>query len=465
MNEENFCLQSTLEANYLNIELPEQMDLDEIAVHVIKKDCPDFLIPFRLLSMNGKTTLKYKLVNTIALKYSDKNLNRNQFLKLYLNLIKPFMDCGNWFLDYHNFCVNPQYIFVDKQSLEISFIYVPEKSYHNEDKVVLNFFKDTFTTLTIVDAPELQVKIYQFFSRENVNLSDLYDLLVKESQNTAVKNQRKVEKTASVSVQEKPEPQQVMQQNVIVQPVQYTVSENRKQPERKLPFFTQKKAEPVKEENLPAFQNNFAEGEDQEVNAVVEALFGDNKKKEKVTKKTAQAGVLGLFGKKKKNNGIPAETESFGKERKIPVENITKSEPVASDIFMQPPVPIEDDRTEIEGDGYEPMEAHLELIDSVIPGAIQRISLNFTGPYITIGRISSDEVKPDIAFGKEFNRIGRKHARIEKNGENYYIIDLGSANHTVLNGQVLIPNQPYLLQDGAELVFTVSKPVRYRICF
>ena len=64
---------------------------------------------------------------------------------------------------------------------------------------------------------------------------------------------------------------------------------------------------------------------------------------------------------------------------------------------------------------------------------------------------------------EDFSRIGRKHARIEKNGNGYCIIDLGSANHTLINNQVLIPNQPYPLPDGGEVTFTTSKPVKYRI--
>ena len=41
MNHENFTLQSSLEANYLNVQLQEPMRLDEIAIRVIKQDCPD----------------------------------------------------------------------------------------------------------------------------------------------------------------------------------------------------------------------------------------------------------------------------------------------------------------------------------------------------------------------------------------------------------------------------------------
>ena len=45
MNSGNFMLQNSLEANYLNIRLDPGDRLDEIAVKVIQKDCPDFLIP------------------------------------------------------------------------------------------------------------------------------------------------------------------------------------------------------------------------------------------------------------------------------------------------------------------------------------------------------------------------------------------------------------------------------------
>ena len=108
-------------------------------------------------------------------------------------------------------------------------------------------------------------------------------------------------------------------------------------------------------------------------------------------------------------------------------------------------------------------DAFLELIDSPIAGAPFRIELDFETSYITIGRRSSDEIQPDVAFGREFLRIGRRHARIEKRDGHYHVIDLGSANHTLLDGQVLIPNQPYALKDGGELTFTDSRPVRYRI--
>ena len=123
---------------------------------------------------------------------------------------------------------------------------------------------------------------------------------------------------------------------------------------------------------------------------------------------------------------------------------------------------VTDESTEIAGEDYKGGTC-LELIESAVPGAIPRISLDFVGSFITIGITASDETQQDVAFSKDFNRIGRKHARIERSDSGYCIIDLGSANYTLVNNQVLIPNQPYPLPDDGEVTFTTIKPVKYRI--
>lgn len=121
---------------------------------------------------------------------------------------------------------------------------------------------------------------------------------------------------------------------------------------------------------------------------------------------------------------------------------------------------VYDEETEVYGEDM--VKAWLELLDFV-PGVPARIDLNFDKPFLTMGRISSDEVKPDIAFPRELKRIGRKHARIERQGGKYFITDLGSANHTLLNDEILSANQPYQLYDGMELAFTTGKQVRYQV--
>jgi hypothetical protein len=449
MREDTFSLQSSLEANYLNIELQEPIQMDEIAVRVIKEDCPEFLIPFRMVNINDKVTLKYKLINTTALEYSNKNLHKKEFVRLYLNLLTPFIKGKDWFLDYHNFCIDSRYIFIDKQKTNVHFIYVPENSYRNTDEEILQFFKGTFTDITISDDANFQVKLYRYFSRKEITLSDLYQMFLQELQNT--------EEIGKIQ----PSPAAAHKQ--MAAPVTASVVE-KKVSQQNMISGTEKK--PVQEKPESSSAGVFGVlGNNSDSDAVMDALFGDGKKKKEKEKAPAKKkeGGFNLFGKKKQKEAVPELVSHTGE---IPA-------PAANSVPQMNSVPASggfvladgggDDRTEISDDGGSAGGAYMELFESPIPGAIPRINLDFTKPYIIIGRMSSDEVQPDVAFGREFSRIGRRHARIEKKDGEYYVIDLGSANHTLLNGQTLIPNQPYHLMDGGELTFTISKPVRYRV--
>jgi pSer/pThr/pTyr-binding forkhead associated (FHA) protein len=42
-------------------------------------------------------------------------------------------------------------------------------------------------------------------------------------------------------------------------------------------------------------------------------------------------------------------------------------------------------------------------------------------------------------------------------------VDLGSANGTLLNGRVLVPNQPYPLQLQDVIGFVAADPIEYRM--
>lgn len=106
---------------------------------------------------------------------------------------------------------------------------------------------------------------------------------------------------------------------------------------------------------------------------------------------------------------------------------------------------------------------YLELVQADMSGIPEKISLDFSEGEIVIGRSSQSDEQPDVAFPSECKGIGRKHAKIERKGDTYFLIDLNSVNFTYLNGQQLNPNQPYELQVGCEVTFTKTKPVRYRM--
>lgn len=76
---------------------------------------------------------------------------------------------------------------------------------------------------------------------------------------------------------------------------------------------------------------------------------------------------------------------------------------------------------------------------------------------VTLGRSDIDDPSftPDIDFvacNAISNGVSRSHAAIapQANGE-FTLMDLGSRNGTMLNGNVLEPHQSYTVKDGDEI--------------
>ncbi len=63
-------------------------------------------------------------------------------------------------------------------------------------------------------------------------------------------------------------------------------------------------------------------------------------------------------------------------------------------------------------------------------------------------------VFPDIDLtdhGGDEGGVSRKHARIYQQGRDWYIEDLDSTNYTFVNQERVLPDDPQLLEDGAEV--------------
>ena len=71
-----------------------------------------------------------------------------------------------------------------------------------------------------------------------------------------------------------------------------------------------------------------------------------------------------------------------------------------------------------------------------------------------IGRAKESDLILEVEKG-----ISRKHACIQCDGKDYYIIDLKSTNHTFLNGAELKPGDKQILKDGDEIIFAKERMI------
>lgn len=486
MNERNFSVQSSLEANYLNIALENPVELDYTAIKVIKEDCPDFLLPLRMVDVNNQITFRYRLTNMTALAYCSMHFKKKEFLRFYMALIAPFIEGRDWFLKEHYLCINPKYVYVNKDFSKLYYIYIPENSYRNSDEEIIAFLRGVLDNITMMDDSGFLVQLYQYFNKGQVTLGNLYALLQKEEQSAAAAQSVSMSGLRQ-SAPDDPQPASGFWQSA--PGVGRTDGAgSRTLPEaaamewqKKGPILQRAvKGAEEKKENVKQIENNIGNETPASDDELMALLFGEKGKKkgkerakkekpvkEKSVKERPEKGGFGLFGKKKEKKQSHIEGAKIaGYEQPMP-QSIPEpmQQPFGCASGAAAPQSLElSDYTEIaEDDSCQNAAGRLELIASFQPGAPQQIRLDFTGTHITVGRASSDTTQPDIPFSSEFRRIGRMHIRIERNNDLLYVIDLGSANHTSLDGQILIPNTPYLLKAGAELVFTPKYPVRYRV--
>lgn len=484
IHSKDFNVQSSLEANYLNVPLDDSVELDEIAVKVLIEECPDFLIPFRVMSHDGMEFLKYRLLNSVALKYCNLRLSSSAFTQMYLSLLRPFLEGKDWFLNYHNLCIDKSYVYLSKDLTTVSYIYIPDKSYRNSNEEILAFFQSILDDVVITDDGNLGMRLYQYFRRGDVTLIELYRMVEEENKKyggvVAAKEAGRAtdEERAMASESVSARKNKIQDEAMPIWKEEEPISEPGGKEKRKWPFGRgRKKTEKEEKKEILSQEESYSDVDSNySDDDVMKILFGrddEKKKKEKLfqNKEKGSAGEKSkgwVIGKKKAETGSESGDALAGQERQDifeqPQPNVWEQpKSNAQQDFTEEYTGGDDEATEIYDDDTQESRGYLELINAPIPGAPEKIALGFDKPFITLGRTSQNVVKPDVEFGSELRKIGRMHARIERNGDGYCVIDLGSTNHTLLNGQVLVPNHPYPLQSGDELALTTNMPVRYRV--
>lgn len=67
---------------------------------------------------------------------------------------------------------------------------------------------------------------------------------------------------------------------------------------------------------------------------------------------------------------------------------------------------------------------------------------------------NATDYRPEIdmtPYGAYRLGLSRRHAILKRDGDSLYLVDLGSRNGTLLNGQKLSPDEPQQLRDGDEI--------------
>ena len=65
---------------YAKLNIADEQQLDNIAVKVIRQDTPDFLVPLKMLEIDGEIELRYEMSDGLRLGYLPEAMNKKEFL-------------------------------------------------------------------------------------------------------------------------------------------------------------------------------------------------------------------------------------------------------------------------------------------------------------------------------------------------------------------------------------------------
>lgn len=426
----------------LIVRVPED-ELDKKALYTILADKPDFVLPFVYRLIDDQVEFTYQIENRYKLPYLYGERSTIEYTELWISLLQPIIECTDWFMNPYSFVFNTEYLFLDKKSGKVSFVYIPAvKPYSDFDALkdmVMEISKQNRVTDVNLENKVLR-SIHDFRPKEFIKMIKLH-----RGQNLQAIPAQSVKERGQNSQQPAKQAAQPIQPIKETQPINppYQPSQPSKKQSPILGSFVEPNTnnsdkfssnKPLSDEILINFPSDVKTKKDKKSN---KSIFGLHKKKEE---KVSEKKGFSLGGQK------PIQQE--GVKENVNIRN----RPIIDAPIYVPPQDGYDDVTQIDFGGAS--GARLEYMGNSNYPKVINIKIA-EGDNFTIGRfdVSVGRQQSNFEFDQKTKAVSRRHAVVERRENGYSIVDMSSSAGTFLNGQKIPPNTPFKLERGCRVSF------------
>lgn len=142
MNGLTYFFESEASASFLVIIC--ETKLIEYQMQMLEHNLVRNVIPPEMVRKEGVNHFYYNVTSKISLSFFLKRhkLSREEFMKLLLQITSAVSDSSGYLLGVSNFIFNPDYIYVNPETLEPSLVYVPAAISQNGCEVLQGFISD-----------------------------------------------------------------------------------------------------------------------------------------------------------------------------------------------------------------------------------------------------------------------------------------------------------------------------------
>ncbi len=472
--------------NYVTVE-PEDSRRDETAERVLERERPAFLLELSVVEINDRVQLRYRMSGGVSLRNLQDGLSEKQFRTILKNLLQELQSCGDWFLDYHNFCLDPNIIFVDRDTMDVSLLYLPLAYEVMSEEEIQSFFQNMILGVRLSgNAGELQISLLQYLNGGSYSLSglaklvDQYEARYKTAPGASAApagtTQARTASAGAASMGTMPGPAMAGKTTPFgAVPVPPAPARTVVQPEpaQTIPL---QPAQGTAGRDIKTGQTQAREprgplSADEKEDAWLDQLLDG--KAEKPAKKEKH---FSLFGGKKEKQPKPEKPPKKEKKETLSRRDKKRQKEMAAEEQSDAPVsysrqplsyeiPVSpadlDEGTDIGGSSSA--EPHLELCSAAISSPPPFIPLHMGPAGMSIGRMNSKNIVSDYMFPAEIRGVSKQQARIFLEDGAYYLCDLNSSSGTFVNGERCIPNKAYRLKAGDMITFSEKYRLVYQL--
>ena len=449
-------------------------ELDRMALGMLRYNEIPGLLPVSCLYEDGKQTVRFQLSSLTALPgYWAGQIGRRKLLAFLSSFCRAVLECQEYLLDPSNLLLDWDYIFVEPLSGTVRLAYLPVEG-DGGDRSDARAFLEGLIRRTSFDPAEDGSHIAVILNTlrsENFSVDQLDARLksLAQPQEKAVSQQR-AETGGSAQPSPPParpwtppaepavppvQPQPIPQ----VPPAQPQPIQQPAQKESKKGGFSLLGGNKAPKLAKPSKKKDAA----QEFDFAVPGMTVPAERPAAPTPAPQPApapqkvkhGILGGFGKKKELIA-PAGPQTEQSPPVSPIPPAAPPVPPAAPPAPQPhpapsggggyTVPLgggsAPKNTVPFGQGQDTAQGVSQLILSRRRNG-QRLPIN--KPVFHVGR---EQSIVDFLIGGGNQWIGKDHAYFVRKEDGYYLVDNNSMNHTWLNGELLVSNQPYAVKAG-----------------
>ena len=441
----------------LVVRAPEN-EIDNKALYTILADKPDFILPFRHRAIDGQIEFIYQIGNRNKFVYLYGSRTPSEYAGMWAGIIRPLLDCGDWFMTPYSFVLKPEFLYCEKDSDFVSYIYIPSTRLYSNNDMLKNMIIEIAKQNHVTDV-NLENKVV--WAIQDFNPSGFLQMLKPYSAAplpAPAPEQKQTYDTSELPVQ--PETRAQNQPARVKSAQNKPASKNRKLLKPGAAAGTRTGAQDTSTDgqkisddisiNIPSKETA------PKAKTVKEKIIKEKIVKEKISKDNKpKKNFLSFINKEKADKPKSAKKDTQQEIIQGAAAVSYRQAPVPEQPFISSNAPrtgIGEDITQIET--YEKNTPKFRYIGTGgHPGAIDIEIEN--GGIFTIGRfdVSVGVKQSNFEFDKKTKAVSRRHAAVERNANGYIIVDLNSSAGTFVNGKKLPSNTPMNLENGCRVSF------------